>query len=672
MDNDTTRALWEQGEDAWNAWALEALKRKEALEQAGDWTTDWFGEGQNEETQAWLTEARADFESLEFASDASFENFVFPGPASFQGSHFLGRADFSGVHFAHTVRFVGTHFDGDAVFKQAKFYHLADFEDASFASAGEFEKAEFIRDSTGPLVPAVRFQKARFAKRADFRGVKFAGHAEFVRTHFAGGARYDEAEFQAEANFEGALFEGTVGLLKTRFVNAAKFNQTQFRGEARFPEAEFLKSVTFEDATFETKAQFRLARFGGEAGFQKARFGDDVRFNEAQFGDTITFDEARFSGKADFDRCGFAAAAHFGGARFHGDAVFNLVTFEQEATFTAARFRDSVSFDETAFSADAKFDQANFKSRASFRQAVFSGTADFTAIQARSAFVLAGARFSQVPSFLVASLAEPPRFDHMMVADPMRLSPQWADKALGDPRPHLLRRMKVCGDADYSARYRRLRQLAVQTQDNERVQWFFAQEVRCRRFWRDKPFGPGKAKFWIGWAYGGISNFGRSMLRPLGLWVLLNLIFTVFYLSARQASYFTSAPGPVTKGVPLFPVWPEQGGFWGTVQFLSSVLWWLVDSILNVFAGGGCIAGDGRATGEAFFLSLKNSLFFLGWESPDAARRVYSCLYGFEQAGSQLVRVPLGVSTMAILQNAIGVVLIALFVLAARNMLRAR
>lgn len=672
MNNEATRALWEQGEDAWNTWALETLKRKETLEQAGTWATDWFGEGQNEETQVWLAEARADFAGQEFASDANFENYVFPGPAAFEGAHFLGRANFAGVHFAHAARFTRTHFDGDASFKQAKFYHVADYEEAEFASSSEFEKTEFMRDSTGPLVPAARFQKTQFAKRADFRGAKFTGHAEFVRTQFAGGARYDEAEFQAEANFEGSIFEGTVGLLKTRFVSPAKFNQTQFRGDARFPEAEFLKSVSFEDAAFEGKSQFRLARFGGEAGFQSARFADDVRFSEAQFANTAAFGKTRFGGNADFEKCTFTARAEFGGARFQGDARFDHVTFAQEAAFPCAKFRDSVSFGETAFRANADFEQATFKSRASFRQAVFEGAADFSAIHARSAFVLAGARFAQVPSFLVSSMDEPPRFDQLMVADPMQFSPQWADKALGDPRPRLLRSLKVCGDADYAARFRRLRQLAAETHDNERVQWFFAQEVRCRRFWRDKPFGRGKAKFWLGWIYGGLSDFGRSMLRPLALWVISNLVFTLFYLSSRQAAYFSTAPGPVTKGVPLFPAWPEQGGFWPVLQYISGVLWWLVESVFNVFAGGGCIAGDGRATGEAFFLSLKNSLFFLGWESPDAARRVYGCLYGFEQAGSQLVRVPLGVSTMAIVQNVIGVVLISLFILAARNMLRAR
>jgi hypothetical protein len=103
------------------------------------------------------------------------------------------------------------------------------------------------------------------------------------------------------------------------------------------------------------------------------------------------------------------------------------------------------------------------------------------------------------------------------------------------------------------------------------------------------------------------------------------------------------------------------------------VLWWFVLSIFNLFAGGGCISGDTGASGEALFLSLKNSLFMLGWESPDAARRVYACLYGFEgQPGSSLLRIPLSVSTTAIIENILGAALLFLFLLALRNLLRAR
>lgn len=673
MDTEETRALWDQGVEAWNAWAVEAIQRKEALEAAGTWQADWFGEGQNEETQGWLAETKADFSGVEFATDADFENFTFPGLAAFEGAHFLGRANFTGATFHHLARFTGTHFDGDGVFRECKFLHLTEFEEAAFASAAEFEKAEFLRESTGPLVPAVRFPKAQFGKRADFRGVKFTGHAEFSRTQFSGTARYDEAEFAADANFEGAVFEGTAGMLKTRFLDKAKFDLVQFRGDARFPEAEFQKAALFEGAVFAAKSLFRLARFGDEATFQNVLFDDEARFSDAQFVASVSFADVRFSSNADFENMTIGGDADFCKVHFGGDAKFDKATFAQDASFLRAAFNDSTSFISATFKKNVNFQQSTFKSHATFRETVFEDAAEFSAIQAHAAFVLAGCRFQEVPSFHVSSFREAPRFDHMTVTDPLRFRPELVDKNGGDPRPRLLRAMKVCGNADYAMRYRRLRQLAAGTHDDDRIQWFFAQELRCRRFWHDKPLGKGRAKFWLGWAYGGISDFGRSLFRPAALWVASIFFFTLVYLGLRRAAYFASAPGPVASNVPLFPTWPDAPSFWSVVQYFGDAIWWLLASIINLFSGGGCISGDGGATAEAFFLSLKNSLFFLGWESPDSARRVYSCLYGYDGAtGSGLLRVPLSVSTVAIIQNVIGVFLIALFVMGLRNLLRSR
>lgn len=673
MDTNGTRTLWEKGEDAWNAWALEVLQRKEALEQDGEWLTDWFGEGQNNATQAWLAETKADFAGMEFSTDTSFENFVFPGLAMFEGAHFLGKANFTAVHFVHVARFKGAHFDGDATLKQVKFYHLADFDDAAFASAAEFERAEFQRDSTGPLVHAARFHKTRFGGRVEFRSATFAGHAEFVRAQFGNNARFDEAEFAAEANFEGVTVEGTAGLVKTRFLGAAKFNGAHFRGEARIGEASFFKSASFENAKFDAKTYFRFAQWNSDTTFRGASFADEVRFSDAKFGGTIIFQNAQFANEADFRAVNFSKAADFRDIHFNGDAHFEKAVFAESADFPGVKFEGTAAFAEATFQGSANFLQSSFKAAASFRHAVFKGPAAFAAIQSQGAFVLAGCAFEQVPSLHESSFRQPPHLDHMTIADPLLLAPDWKGDTARDPRPRALRRMKVCASPEFAPHYRRLRQLAASTQDFDRAQEYFAQEIRCRRFWHDRPLTRGRSKFWLGWAYGGVSDFGRSLMRPALTWVVNILVFTLIYLGQRSAHHFTSAPGPIQGAAPIFPVWPDDPGVWTVLQWVSGLCWWLVLSFFNLFSGGGCIAGEGGATAEAFFLSLKNSLFFLAWENPDASRRVYSCLYGFEtQGGAQVLRVPLSVSTAAIAENIIGATLIVLFLLGLRNVLRAR
>jgi hypothetical protein len=672
MKQEETRAHWGKGEDSWNGWALEMLQRKQGLEDAGGWAVDWFGEGQNAETEAWLADAKADFAGVEFASDTSFENFVFPGLAIFDAAHFLGKAAFTNVHFAHGARFQKARFDGDANLKQAKFYHIADFDDAAFASVADFEKAEFLRETTGPLVPAARFQKTHFSARADFRSAKFTGNAEFIRTAFGGNARFDEAEFQAEANFESAVCEGTASLVKTRFAGPAKFNQAQFRSEARLGEAEFQNAAGFEDAQFKGKTTFRLAKLAGEANFERARFDQDARFSETQFAGTANFRSAQFAHGADFQAAAFARPVEFHRSRFTGDVNFGNAIFSGRADFSSAKFTGNVSFADASFLDAADFPQAIFRDRANFRNVRFTGPATFAAIRSRAAFVLAGARFQQVPSLHDAGFREPPRLDDMSIANQLSLFPVWAANVAGDPRPRLLRGLKACGDPEHASRYRRLRKLASATQDHEREREFFAQELRCRRFWLDKPLGRGVTRFWLGWLYGGISNFGRSLTRPLALWAATVFVFSLIYLGERRSEYFSGATAPVADAAPVFPLWPDPG-FGPVIGWAGSALRWLVLSIVNLFAGGGCISGDSRASGEALFLSVKNALVLRGWESPDAARRVYACLYGYEgQPGSSMLRIPLSVATSAIVENILGAALIFLFLLALRNLLRAR
>lgn len=673
MDKEQTHELWGKGEEAWNIWALALLQKKQTLEEAGGWSADWFGEGQNPETREWLAEAQADFAETLFPADANFQKFVFPGPAIFDRAHFAGKALFGQARFAYMARFQGVCFDGEASFKQSQFYNLTVFDEATFAAAADFEKSEFLRESTGPLAPAARFQKTQFLSRAEFRGGKFTGHGEFIRTRFGANARFDEAEFGGDVNFEGAVFEGTAGLVKARFQGAAKFDQTRFGGDARFGEAEFIGPAGFEETEFAGKTSFRIAKFGGEATFDRAAFASDTRVTEAQFAESAHFRRTAFGGISDFQKAVFSKNADFTSCRFKGDADFSSASFVQAADFSEAKFKGSAGFSECGFQGAANFFQALFKGRASFRRANFADKAAFAALQSRAAFALAGSRFAQVPGFQEASFRETPNLDYITIADPMRLLHGRNGGEGRDPRPYPLRGMKLCPDNDISTRYRRLRQFAAEAQDYEREREFFAQELRCRRFWLDRPFGEGLGRFWFGWLYGGLSDFGRSFGRPLLIWALSIPLFALVYLAERRGFHFASATRPVASAVPDFPAWPDQPSVSSVLNWTGDLLWWLFSSIVDLFSGGGCIIGESGASAEAFFLSLKNSFFFLGWESQDAARRVYACLYGMEGAtGAQMLRVPLSVSTTAIVQNAVSAFLLFFVLVAFRNLLKSR
>jgi hypothetical protein len=74
---------------------------------------------------------------------------------------------------------------------------------------------------------------------------------------------------------------------------------------------------------------------------------------------------------------------------------------------------------------------------------------------------------------------------------------------------------------------------------------------------------------------------------------------------------------------------------------------------------------------EALFLSASNALVVFNIGRGDVSRRTYGCLYGFEHGGPQAPPiVPYRVAVASTLQTLASAVLIFLFLLAVRNLLR--
>jgi len=614
MSVEQTLARWGEGKESWNAWAQDLLARKARLVETGEWAANPFGEGENPATRDWLAQARADFSDQVFPEAVHFAGYIFPGPVVFANCAFSGGATFDEARFEAAAMFSKARFEDSASFKRVHFAGIADFDEAVFTGDADFEHAQFLMESDGPLVIAARFSRCQFAGRADFREAAIAGNAKFTRTRFDEGMRFDAASFKGSADFACVCAKGI----------------------AAFAQARFTADASFADAAFDDEARFAEARFDGETSFERAEFADGTLFRDAVFAGNASFEGAKFGGRAGFGASRFAAPASFAATRFKG-----------EADFAAARF------------SDARFRRARFRGPASFENAAFAGSADFSGLHARSALTLAETRFTAAPDVLNAQIDQPPRFENIRISAPMRRFRRWGEGER-DPRPWLFRLMKVSRDGLEAARFRQLRHLARAGLDHEREGAFYADELRAARFWRHKPLGRGAGRFWLGWLYGGVANFGRSVLRPLALWAVTTVLFALVYLGLRET------PAPETVAA-RFPAWSDAPSFQSVLDWLAGVGEWAFQMIANLYASGGCLAGAGSASAEALYLSFKNSLFFLPWESPLAAQRVYGCLYGLED-GAPVV--PLAASVAALAQNVIGVVLLVLAALALRNMLK--
>ena len=132
-------------------------------------------------------------------------------------------------------------------------------------------------------------------------------------------------------------------------------------------------------------------------------------------------------------------------------------------------------------------------------------------------------------------------------------------------------------------------------------------------------------RFWVGWLYQILSDFGRSMVRPL-LWLGIGLLaFAGIYASQNPA------------------VWQQP--------FAAYVV---------------CTAGSGDVRAAALELSVHNAVPFAGIGASGRLEQVYACLYGIQtdmpSIPGQLPTgfapvIPYGISFAGVLQFLVSAVL---------------
>jgi hypothetical protein len=183
---------------------------------------------------------------------------------------------------------------------------------------------------------------------------------------------------------------------------------------------------------------------------------------------------------------------------------------------------------------------------------------------------------------------------------------------------------------------------------------------------RNKAIAPyvvwsGVLRFWFGWLYQVMSDFGRSLVRPLVLWLFTAAVAAGYFLgqnpdviAARDAAIAAGASdGVLAYASSALAAWQKrQPCFAG-----------LYDKSFTGLAEP--MRRSTNAATEAMHLAFRNALVFMD-SGPEAAYRTYGCLYGIERVPI----VPSNVPAASALQKVVSGVLIFLFGLAVRNMLR--
>jgi uncharacterized protein YjbI with pentapeptide repeats len=491
-------------------------------------------------------------------------------------------------------------------------------------------------------------------------------------------------------DFQGWIFPGEARFLGTQFHGAALLNQARFHGDARFGSVRFHGVVWFDEAQFSGVADFSGVRFDGGAEFGRAQFRKVAAYNAAQFHGAATFDAVCFHGESRFGEVRFYRDAGFYKAQFHGKAWFSQANFEGNVSFAGARFREG-----------ADFRLVTFPMVATFAGAHFEGQANFNAIRGERAFDLEKARFELVPDFIQAHFEEAPRLDNVVVVGRMVVPPlEQPPEDSEDPftrrdrhrrywercRSYPRRWWRVANprifnaDGNIPALWRALKRLAIQAHDQDREHEFFAGEVSAARFATDRPLPwpiwqgmawASFARFVLGYFYQWFSNFGRSITRPFLWWIAAIGIGAMAYLGEHRgwigdidAAHHESVFAPVRPMVRFYDDWRADRPCFTPPAYQGPG---------NVAISGlsDQLRGKTSAPNEALHLALRNAFLVLdGGE--EAARRIYGCLYGLElyNQGDPVPIVPPGVSTASAVQKIFSAVMIFLFGLALRNMLK--
>jgi hypothetical protein len=520
-------------------------------------------------------------------------------------------------------------------------------------------------------------------QNANFSGFRFPGLARFGKVNFAGDADFEGAEFSSDAVFEGATFSSRAIFGRVVFQGDAEFTNATFSGDAVFGRGDTIFGRRRgRGARFLGDAVFGGAKFKIRAIFDEATFSGNVEFETTAFS-TATFDETTFSRDAVFGGFGvahgmrfreaptFSSDAIFDEATFSGQVSFEGAAFPRRAGFGKAKFFGGVTFSEAKFTGNASFHHATFEGFATYADATFHGSADFSAIHSERAFSLANAKFAEVPDFIQSHFAEAPRLDNVHFSEGL----SWR-KGLWD-RMTARRVIRPLGGESNSARYRALKRLAIQAYDHESEMKFFAAEIAGARFVTDYPviwrlWSPtawwGVLRFWSGWLYQLTSSFGRSLIRPLGLWLLTAVLGAAYFLGqnpdvieARNAAIAAGA----SKGVLTY-----AGSSFTALQKRQPCFAGLPDKNQK---GDPIMIGlpepmrrSTNAATEAMHLALRNGLVFVDF-GPEAAYRTFGCLFG---AVERYANVPSNVSIASAVQKLVSGVLIFLFGLAVRNMMR--
>ena len=305
------------------------------------------------------------------------------------------------------------------------------------------------------------------------------------------------------------------------YIDSYSYFYQQHPYDLDFSGHHFEDLMSFVSIEFLQNTLFVGARFGSFAYFSGVTFRKIANFTNTIFSDSTVFESSKFDGNAFFNN-----------SKLNNIALFNTVTFSDIAVFKNTTFKDTLMFAESTFHKRVHFGGASFKNECSFYNSNFKESANFES-----------AIFSNVGHFEKAKF--------------LKITPSFRGCKIGDTRLEFsddsyFPQNEKSEDAIKNISF--LKRLSEEHGQTEQALNFNALELRAKAASDDASWN---FKI-VTWLYKNLSDFGRSFLKPLGVYA--GILFFTFLIALEHSAY--NAPRNYTQqGCDKYIWWIERVSF---------------------------------------------------------------------------------------------------------------
>jgi Pentapeptide repeats (9 copies) len=254
--------------------------------------------------------------------------------------------------------------------------------------------------------------------------------------------------------------------------------------------------------------------------FVGASFPHELTIDSVTFRQTVLFNYASFSRDANFHSCTFSENAYFIKTNFNGNLDFQNSTVDLNVYFACTTFSRNAYFSNATFNSVANFNDSTFFNGAYFRNTTFNESSNFCRAIFCYGSIFENAVFKNVGHFEEANfIKSTPSFRGCKI-DCTRL--EFSDDRYFSKNENTL-------DAIKNISF--LKRLSDEHGQTDQALNFNAMELRAKRLQVDASW-PFRLTTWL---YERVSDYGRSLYRPLICY--FGLLICTFTIALMHAAF---------------------------------------------------------------------------------------------------------------------------------------